>query len=149
MALRMRKNRSPSPPPECPLLACTSLIGGTWTPSVIWYLSAGPRRFTELKGDIPPITARVLTKRLRELEKEGVVERRVVPTSPPSVEYELTGLGRELLPAIQAIVTVGTRLQSRYDAGKGSAPRDRGHAKRSVDKRFERRPRSSAADVSN
>jgi DNA-binding HxlR family transcriptional regulator len=111
MALRMRKNKSPSPPPDCPLLACTAIIGGPWTPSVIWYLSAGARRFTELKGDIPPITARVLTKRLRELERQGVVDRRVVPTSPPSVEYELTALGRELLPAIQSIVDVGTKLQ--------------------------------------
>lgn len=111
MALRMRKNRSPAPPPDCPLLACTSIIGGAWAPSIIWYLRAGPRRFTELKSDIPPITARVLTKRLRELEEQGVIERRVMPTSPPSVEYELTELGRELLPAIEAIVEVGIRLQ--------------------------------------
>lgn len=113
MALRLRRNRSPSPPAGCPLLECTAVIGGAWTPSIIWYLSGGPRRFSELKSDIPPITARVLTKRLRELEEHGVVERRVVPTSPPSVEYELTDLGRELLPAIQAIADVGTRLQRR------------------------------------
>ena len=55
MSLRMRKNRSPKPPQECPLLTCTSVIGGAWTPSIIWYLSGGPRRFTELKNDIPPI----------------------------------------------------------------------------------------------
>ncbi|MBM3651117.1 MAG: helix-turn-helix transcriptional regulator [Alphaproteobacteria bacterium] len=110
MALRRRRNRSPAPPPSCPLLACTSLIGGAWAPNVIWYLSGGPRRFTELKADIPPITPRVLSKRLRELEKAGVIDRRVLPTSPPSVDYELTALGRELLPAIQAIVDVGTRL---------------------------------------
>jgi DNA-binding HxlR family transcriptional regulator len=113
MALRMRKNKSPSPPADCPLLACTAIIGGPWTPSIIWYLSAGARRFTELKSDIPPITARVLTKRLRELERQGVVERRVMPTSPPSVEYELTALGHELLPAIQSIIDVGTKLQQR------------------------------------
>jgi len=113
MALRMRKNRSPSPPTECPLLECTAVIGGAWTPSIIWHLSGGPRRFTELKGDIPPITGRVLTKRLRELKDHGVVERRVLPTSPPSVEYELTELGHELLPAIRAIADVGTRLQQR------------------------------------
>jgi DNA-binding HxlR family transcriptional regulator len=113
MALRVRKNRSPPAPAACPLLACTTIIGGAWTPSIIWHLSGGPRRFTELKRDIPPVTARVLTKRLRELEGEGVVERRVEPTSPPSVEYQLSALGRELLPAIQAIAEVGTRLQQR------------------------------------
>lgn len=113
MALRMRKNKSPTPPEDCPLLACTTLIGGAWAPNIIWHLSAGPRRFTELKSDIPPITARVLTKRLRELEDQGVLARRVMPTSPPSVEYVLTDLGRELLPAIQAIVDVGIKLQRR------------------------------------
>lgn len=122
MALRMRKNKSQSPPQECPLLACAAVIGGAWTPSIIWYLSGGPRRFTELKSDIPPITARVLTKRLRELEGHGVVERRVEPTTPPSVEYELTDLGRELLPAIRAIADVGTRLQR---LGNGEAGRKR------------------------
>lgn len=111
MPLRVRKNRSPSAPATCPLTECMALLGGAWTPNVIWYLSGGPRRFSELKGDIPPITARVLTKRLRELERHGVVDRRVVPTSPPSVEYALTELGGELLPAIQAIVRVGERLK--------------------------------------
>jgi DNA-binding HxlR family transcriptional regulator len=111
MALRMRKNKSPTPPANCPLLACTAIIGGPWTPSIIWYLSAGARRFTELKSDIPPITARVLTKRLRELERQGIIKRHVMPTSPPSVEYQLSALGRELLPAIQAIVDVGMKLQ--------------------------------------
>ncbi|MBB5515558.1 DNA-binding HxlR family transcriptional regulator [Rubricella aquisinus] len=120
MSLRKRKNHSPKPPQDCPLLTCTSVIGGAWTPSIIWYLSGGPRRFTELKGDIPPITARVLTKRLRELEEQGIVDRHVMPTSPPSVEYTLTDLGRELLPAIQAIVDVGTRLQA---LGAQDAPR--------------------------
>jgi DNA-binding HxlR family transcriptional regulator len=113
MALRMRRNKSAAPPSDCPLLACTSIIGGAWTPNIIWYLSGGARRFSELKCDIPPITPRVLTKRLRELERQGVVDRTVVPTSPPSVEYALTALGRELLPAIQAIADVGARLRQR------------------------------------
>jgi DNA-binding HxlR family transcriptional regulator len=111
MPLRVRRNRAPTPPESCPLTECMALLGGAWTPNVIWYLSAGARRFSELKGDISPITARVLTKRLRELERHGVVMRRAAPTSPPSVEYELTDLGGELLPAIQAIVRVGERLK--------------------------------------
>lgn len=116
MPLRVRRNRTPTPPESCPLTECMALLGGAWTPNVIWYLSSGPRRFTELKVDIPPITARVLTKRLRELERHGVISRRVMPTSPPSVEYGLTDLGSELLPAIQAIVRVGERLKRRAAA---------------------------------
>ncbi|WP_248304867.1 helix-turn-helix domain-containing protein [Devosia sp. FKR38] len=88
-----------------------SVIGAAWTPNVIWYLRGGPRRFSELRLDIPPISAKVLTQRLRELEEKGVVSRNVLPTSPPSVEYQLTTLGAELVPAIAAIVAVGEKLK--------------------------------------
>ena len=77
----------------------------------IWYLSQQPRRFSELKTDIPGISAKVLSARLKKLEAEGVVIRAVLPTSPPSVEYSLSGLGQELKPAIEAIVAVGHRLK--------------------------------------
>ena len=86
--------------------------GGAWTPNIIWYLSAGPRRFGELRHDIPGISAKVLTTRLRDLEEKGIVLRDVKPTSPPSVEYSLTVLGGELKPAIGAIVSVGHRLKA-------------------------------------
>lgn len=112
MALRVRKNRVLAPP-LCPLSECMQLLRGAWAPNVIWYLSAQPRRFGELRVDIPRISARVLSARLRELEDKGVVTRCVVPTSPPSVEYELTDLGRELVPAIAAIVAVGHKLKTR------------------------------------
>jgi DNA-binding HxlR family transcriptional regulator len=89
------------------------LIGGQWTPNIIWYLSGGPRRFSELRRDIPSISAKMLTARLREMTEAGILTRTVVPTSPPSVEYALTELGRELMPAIKAIVSVGKRLKAR------------------------------------
>jgi DNA-binding HxlR family transcriptional regulator len=108
----MRKSRAPLPPPTCPLTECMALLGGAWTPNVIWYLSAGPRRFSELRIDIPRISAKVLTARLRQLERRGVVERHVRPTSPPSVEYSLTRLGEELIPAINSIVQVGLKLKT-------------------------------------
>jgi DNA-binding HxlR family transcriptional regulator len=110
MALKVRKNRAPRP--LCPLSECMSVLGGAWTPNVIWYLSAGPRRFSELRVDLPDISAKVLTQRLRELEARGVLTRRVMETSPPSVEYALTDLGREFQPVIEQIVAVGHRLKS-------------------------------------
>ncbi|WP_439529897.1 winged helix-turn-helix transcriptional regulator [Pannonibacter sp.] len=113
MALKLRKNRTPHPPGNCPLSDCMSLLGGAWTPNIIWYLSGGPRRFSELRVDIPPISAKVLTERLRQLEEQGVVQRKVMPTSPPSVEYALTDLGLELIPAIQAIAHVSKKLRHR------------------------------------
>ena len=113
MALPVRRNKVSSPLPACPVTTCMALLSGAWAPNVIWYLSAQPRRFGELRIDIPRISARVLSARLRELESKGVVTRRVMPTSPPSVEYELSELGRELLPAIEAIIRVGTKLALR------------------------------------
>lgn len=89
---------------------CMTLLGGAWTTNVIWQLSGGPRRFGELHRDIPGISPKMLTARLRELGDKGVVIREVAPASPPSVEYSLSELGRELLPVIDSIVRVGTRL---------------------------------------
>jgi DNA-binding HxlR family transcriptional regulator len=108
MSLKSRKKVTP--PPGCPMSKCMTLLGGTWTPELIWCLSSGPRRFSELRRDTLTITAKVLTARLRDLERRGVLKRNVMATSPPSVEYELTSLGQELLPIISSIVEVGSRL---------------------------------------
>jgi DNA-binding HxlR family transcriptional regulator len=123
MPLKRRRNLSPAPPAECPLAICLSWLGGAWTPNVIWYLRGGPRRFSELKADLPGISAKVLTTRLRELERLGVVTRAVMPTSPPSVEYRLTELGDRLVPALEAIVMVGNDLRTRAAAGMAARPR--------------------------
>lgn len=111
MALKVRKNRAPKP--LCPIGQCMTFLGMAWTPNIIWNLSAGARRFSELRHDIPAVSAKVLTQRLREMEERGVLNRRVMPTSPPSVEYELTELGREFMPVIEAIMDVGHRLKAR------------------------------------
>lgn len=124
MALKVRKNKSRPAPPECPLTECLAVIGGAWTPNILWHLEGGPRRFSELRADIPAISAKMLTTRLKELEEKGVIDRAVKPTSPPSVEYSLTKEGRELLPAINAIAEVGHRLKHRRrrSANKKTAP---------------------------
>jgi DNA-binding HxlR family transcriptional regulator len=90
-----------------------AFIGGAWAPNIIWYLSSGPRRFSELRIDIPLVSAKVLTQRLRELEERGILSRSVMDTSPPSVEYALTDLGLEFMPVIRAIADVGQRLKDR------------------------------------
>jgi DNA-binding HxlR family transcriptional regulator len=111
MALKVRRSKAPPPPPGCPMAACMAVLGGAWTPSLIWKLAGDPRRFGELQRDVPGISPKMLTARLRDLEEKGVVRRRVMPTSPPSVEYSLTELGRELIPVINTIVRVGTRIR--------------------------------------
>jgi DNA-binding HxlR family transcriptional regulator len=92
------------------------LVGGAWTPNIVWYLKEQPRRFTELKADLAGVSAKTLTERLRRLERDGVVYRKVIPSSPPTVEYGLTTLGKRLVPAVESIAEVGlelTRLRTR------------------------------------
>jgi DNA-binding HxlR family transcriptional regulator len=88
-----------------------SILGGKWASNIIWYLGRSPRRFSELKSDVQGVSAKVLAAQLRKLEADGVIEREVMPTSPPTVEYRLSAVGRELKPAIEAIVAVGHRLK--------------------------------------
>ncbi|MCX7515376.1 winged helix-turn-helix transcriptional regulator [Frateuria hangzhouensis] len=121
MGLPLRKSKVAAPPPACPLTESLSLLRGAWAPNVIWYLSAEPRRFGELRHDIPRISARVLSARLRELESRGLVTRKVLDTSPPSAEYALTPLGRELLPAIEALARVGRKLIDQWELGASHA----------------------------
>jgi len=114
MGLPLRKSKV-CPPPTCPLSEVLGLLRGAWAPNVIWQLSGEPRRFGELRHDMPKISARVLSARLRELETRGLVTRRVLDSSPPSAEYSLTTLGRELLPAIDALANVGRKLIEEWE----------------------------------
>ncbi|MEQ8804475.1 MAG: helix-turn-helix domain-containing protein [Rhodospirillales bacterium] len=95
------------------MVECMSVLGKAWAVNVVWSLSGGPRRFSELMQDIPGLSAKVLSTRLREMEDEFVVTRSVKPTSPPTVEYTLTDLGQDLVPAITAIAEVGHKLKLR------------------------------------
>lgn len=118
MALVIRKNRSPRPPP-CPIGACMAFLGGAWTPNLIWNLTGGPRRFGELRHDIPGISAKMLSTRLKDLEAKGVVTRTLIDSSPPSAEYALTPLGHEMVPLIQSIAAFGKKLR---DAQSPASP---------------------------
>ena len=108
------KNRIPHP--MCPLSDCLAVMGGAWRPNILWPVALPPRRFCELRADIPLVSAKVLTQRLRDLEERGLLSRAVMGTSPPAVEYALTDLGREFMPVIRAIAEVGQRLKDRSAA---------------------------------
>src|SRR5262245_39711850 len=106
-----RKTRVVPPPAVCPLTTCMRVIGGAWTPNVLWYLRDTPRRFSELRADLHGVSAKTLSARLRRLERDGGVDREGKATSPPTVEDRLTALGGRLIPAIEAIVEVGHELK--------------------------------------
>jgi len=116
--IRHHSNKSGPAPMECPLEASLKLLAGAWTPKILWYLKAEPRRFGDLKRDLGHISAKVLTTRLKELEKRGVLTREVKHTSPPTVEYQLTPLGQRLGPILETIAEVGkelTRLEGKKE----------------------------------
>jgi DNA-binding HxlR family transcriptional regulator len=78
-------------------------VGDKWTVLVVGYLSEGPMRFSELLRAIGGISQKMLTATLRGLERDGFVTRKVFPTIPPRVDYELTDLGRELRVPVNAL----------------------------------------------
>lgn len=81
----------------CPTFHRTvEFIGRRWLGAIVLTLMRGPRRFNELLAAIPGISDRLLTERLRDLEEKGLIERRVLTTSPVRVEYELTAAGHDL-----------------------------------------------------
>jgi DNA-binding HxlR family transcriptional regulator len=80
-----------------------SRVGDKWTVLVVALLGAGPKRFNEIKRLVGGISQRMLTLTLRGLERDGLVTRTVFPTIPPRVDYELTELGRSLLPPVAAL----------------------------------------------
>jgi DNA-binding HxlR family transcriptional regulator len=86
----------------CPSAESPFRIADKWGGMVVLCLEAGPRRFTELRVPLQRVAPKVLTETLRSLERDGFVTRTVFDENPPHVEYELTPLGRSLLPAIAA-----------------------------------------------
>src|SRR5215510_12383509 len=97
-------------PSQCPLKDCMGLLSGAWTADVIWYLREDERCFSELRADLKGVSAKMLTTRLRRLEREGIVERRRKPTSPPTIWYALTPAGQDLCAALTNLVEVAQRL---------------------------------------
>ncbi|MFZ5969347.1 MAG: winged helix-turn-helix transcriptional regulator [Bacillota bacterium] len=92
---------------QCPMVLTQNLIGGKWKMVILWHLSKGTKRFSELKRVIPAITQKMLTQQLRELESDVLIERTVYPVVPPKVEYSLTDNGRKLMPIFEMMCRWG------------------------------------------
>jgi DNA-binding HxlR family transcriptional regulator len=92
-------------PSCCPRLhEAVELVGKRWTGAILYVLlHGGPMRFSEIANAVPDLSDRLLSERMKELEGRGIVERRVVDTSPARVTYELTDRGRELAPALREL----------------------------------------------
>ena len=89
---------------NCPVRSILDRIGDKWSTLLILQLQDGPKRFGVLRRSLPDISQRMLTQTLRNLQRDGLVDRTVFDTVPPSVEYSLTPLGQSLLVPIAGLV---------------------------------------------
>jgi len=101
---------------DCPVQLTAEVIGGKWKPLILFYLEDRTRRFSELQRLIPGSTKKMLTKHLRELERDDVIHRQVFAQVPPRVQYSLTRHGQSLRPILRLMSAWGQRHRSRYGA---------------------------------
>ncbi len=97
---------------DCPVATTVNLIGNKWKLMIIRDLIGGTRRFGELRKSLTGISQRVLTQNLRELEADGLLDRKVFAEVPPRVEYSLNKTGRSLQPVIDALADWGTKYKN-------------------------------------
>lgn len=102
---RKQKHRSPI---ECPVEATLDIMGGKWKGVILFRLGEGTKRFGELQKLLCKITQRTLTNQLRQLEADGLINRKIYPVVPPKVEYSLTDKGRSLSGILQDMFDWGT-----------------------------------------
>ena len=95
-----------------PVVNALKLIGGKWKIAIIYTLRGDPVRFGELKRTLSPITQQMLTKQLRELERDLLIDRTVFEVIPPKVEYSLTEFGQSFMPVMESLCNWSTENQA-------------------------------------
>lgn len=108
----------PLAPATCPVRQVLDGIGDKWSILVLTALNVSSRRFSELRRDIPDVSQKMLTYTLRKLERDGLVERIVTPTTPPRVDYRLLPMGEELFTGFSFLASWATRNRSSIDAAR-------------------------------
>ncbi len=91
----------------CPMTLFHKLVSGKWKILILWYLSSGYLRFSEIKRKLPDVTQKMLTNQLRSLEEDGLVHREIYPVIPPRVEYSLTEMGKKMIPLLEQMYNFG------------------------------------------
>ncbi|MCK7560084.1 helix-turn-helix transcriptional regulator [Chitinophaga sedimenti] len=89
----------------CPVTYAMQKIGGYWKPIILYHLSGGDKRYSEIKRAIPAVTEKVLIQHLKQLELDGLIIREAKPVVPPFVTYRLSAAGTGLMPVISAMAT--------------------------------------------
>jgi DNA-binding HxlR family transcriptional regulator len=92
---------------RCGVEVTLEIIGGKWKGVILWHLTRKTLRFSQLRRRLPGVTQKMLTQQLRELERDGLLDRRVFAEVPPRVEYSLTEKGRTLTPLLSLMCEWG------------------------------------------
>jgi len=95
-----------------------SMLGDKWAVPVLVMVGAGPKRFNEIRRIIENVSQRMLTRTLRRMERDGILEREILPTNPPGVVYSLTPLGVSLCPVADAVAQWAIRNHGEIDAAQ-------------------------------
>jgi DNA-binding HxlR family transcriptional regulator len=98
---------------NCPVTHAVRVMGRRWKPLVLNYLRPGPLRFGEIRRCMPEVTQKMLTQTLREMEKDGLINRKVYAQIPPKVIYSISRYGRTLDPILVALCAWGKKDQRR------------------------------------
>jgi DNA-binding HxlR family transcriptional regulator len=109
----------------CPIEELMDVLGGRWKVFILWELIQECLRSGELKRRIPPISQKMLVEQLRELEADGLVERKVFATVPPRVEYKATDLGNSLRDILKAMCHWSTENIPKIHLARGKAESSR------------------------
>lgn len=104
--------------PPCPVETTLMMIGDKWKVLIIRELMQGTRRFSEIHRSIAEVSQKVLTQKLREMESDGLIGRRVFAEVPPRVEYSLTELGQTLRPVIGSLERWGLSYKAALRGSK-------------------------------
>jgi DNA-binding HxlR family transcriptional regulator len=98
---------------SCPVTYVMNKIGGHWKPIILYHLMSGPKRYSELKRCIPPITEKMLIQHLKQLQEDNLVIRKAEFVVPPVVTYSLSKAGNDLTPVLKAMVSWANKESKR------------------------------------
>jgi DNA-binding HxlR family transcriptional regulator len=98
---------------KCPVETSIDVLAGKWKILILWYIRSETKRFSELQKLLPRTTQKMLIQKLRELEEDGIVHRKVYPVVPPKVEYSLTEYGQTLKPILKQLYLWGEEHKKR------------------------------------
>lgn len=92
---------------KCPMVLVQDIVSGKWKILIMWYLGYSELRFSDIQKKLPSVSQKVLSRQLKSLEEDNIINRKVYPIVPPKVEYSLTDTGKKLIPILEMMHTFG------------------------------------------